>query len=365
MIRKLAIAGVALLVVALLMVAAVGLTVGSTGLSADATNVQLGVPLAQATFASSADSMVADPSTGALWFVDADTGTGRLTRFDPANGTSQQWQLPGGDYYGMFFKIKIGTDGVVWTESSYNLIKFDPSTQTLTSVGLAQDPAGEMPQPSSGGYTPGTYITSIFPYQGGLIVARNNLPYLQVFDGQLNLVRTVPIAPEDAGAWDIAVGSSGAIAVEQSYRPNAQLALYDMTGKLLARRACRGSEVAPLGSSFLVGGWGGPATTVDSSTLAVTTGGIPAGTRLDLLAVEGALVYGYDAGQSEIYTIGNAQIVSRVALQKLAQPAQAEGGVQRTFAPQAPHVTAFAADSNGTIWYFTADRPGVLLKLSH
>jgi hypothetical protein len=263
-----------------------------------------------------------DRSRNALWFASFRSGPGVLTEYSIKTGDVATFALPAYTGNGFMSHVRVAPDGAVWVTTDYAIDRVDPATGQTRSLSLAETVDGALPgalDPSIP--LPGTWVSAVaFDADARALVARNNVPFLQVVNPQLKLVGSIDIPPALAGAADMTLESDGLHVIPgHANRTDARVSTVALAGVTAP------PEVSPLHDNA-----GGPVTMTvlepDGSTIAYNIG-------------IGQLEWTRPAATSEI-----------VKFAQMMVPRNAPNGTL-TEVPVTDEVTAAAIDDNGTLWF--------------
>jgi hypothetical protein len=197
-----------------------------------------------------------DESRNAIWFVGFDGSDKFVFRVNAATSQVEKWPLPPGDYVGVYVQVKTDSAGIVWISDGYQVVRFDPATHQATTHKFSLNVPGALPGALTGGH-PGTWVSGIAPSNGGLLVARHNVPWLTRLDASLAEVSRIPVSADDAGAQDLAViGSTIFLERDENAGVSVGLDLVDDSGKVLASVAGPGGRLEVAGDRVLRHGRG-------------------------------------------------------------------------------------------------------------
>lgn len=162
---------------------------------------------------SASQEIAVDSATNTLWVASVQTaGKDTLWSVDMTKGTSRAYDLPDVDYSGYTTHVRVGQDGAVWISLPYELARWDPTSGTVTSVRFSEDVDGALPGALDPNATlPGTWLSAILPDDAGVLVARNNVPYLTAVSPDLTVSRGLAAPDGYAGAADLLRESDGSI----------------------------------------------------------------------------------------------------------------------------------------------------------
>jgi hypothetical protein len=169
-----------------------------------------GASEAAATIPGRAIGLAYDDARHGLWYlVQTDAGTD-LSLFDIATSTPTSMHLPAvsnDDYR----RLAAAPDGAIWVASGYTLLRVDPTTQSIQRRDLALKVTGMLPGAlGEAGSSPGTWISAMtFSAGGELLLARNNVPFLQVVTPAMGLTETIPLPAGLDGLSAMALGPAG------------------------------------------------------------------------------------------------------------------------------------------------------------
>jgi hypothetical protein len=156
-------------------------------------------------------SLSSDPDRNSIWYAVM-AGAGRPMPYEADAKTGvlkDSVELPAavGDG-GLSDDVRVGPDGSVWVSESYAIVKVDPTTGQVTSIPLAQHVDGELATANST-TNPGTWTTSMTVTSDSVVVARNNVPFLQQWSFDLTPVATIPLPNGGSGPNDMRPTTTG------------------------------------------------------------------------------------------------------------------------------------------------------------
>lgn len=176
----------------------------------------LGLPLA-------VQDLTVSPDGRTVWFASCgDSGQNLLWSVDITDRAAHSHSLPDGECTGFTMHTRISSDGAVWVNCAYDLIRFDPATDkaaTLTFTPAVDDAVPGSLDPSD--TLPGTWLSSIVADGDDALVARNHVPYLTRVDPNLHAARDVAVDADHAGAADMVRGADGTIVLLAAYGSSA------------------------------------------------------------------------------------------------------------------------------------------------
>ena len=169
-----------------------------------------GASEAAATIPGRAIGLTYDAARHGLWYlVQTDAGTD-LSLFDVGGSATTSIRLPAGandDYR----RLAAAPDGAIWVASGYTLLRVDPATQSIPRRDLALKVTGMLPGAlDEAGFNPGTWISAMtFSARSELLLARNNVPFLQVVTPAMDVTRTIALPTGLDGLSAMALGPAG------------------------------------------------------------------------------------------------------------------------------------------------------------
>lgn len=151
-----------------------------------------------------------DRSRDALWFATFE-GPGKLVGYSIKTGTISTFELPVYTGNGYTSHVRVAPDGAVWVSTAYDIYRVDPATGQTRTLHFALSVTGALPRaldPST--WLPGTWVSALaFDAAGHALVARNNVPFLQVVDSEMKLVGQIDMPSGLAGVVDMTVEPDG------------------------------------------------------------------------------------------------------------------------------------------------------------
>jgi len=100
--------------------------------------------------------------------------------------------------------VGIAPDHSVWVTESYNLYRIDPSTSAVQTIPLPKDVSGSVNTSIQG-----TFVTAMTFTNTSVLVARNNVPFLQQWSLDLQPLASVDLPAGDYGANFLTTTGSG------------------------------------------------------------------------------------------------------------------------------------------------------------
>ncbi len=209
-----------------------------------------------------------------VWFVTGNAaGAPVLRGVTTATGAVTDVQLPGdgsSQYIGEFSPLKVDPSGAVWLANNDRLVRYDPATKKLGSITFSTRVVGALPGATSGPLQ-GTWPSGLGFFNGKVVLARANVPWLTEIDASLRAVGRIPIPAVDAGAKDLLATSSGDLLLlpwnDLCVTPGSPIALLNADGAVLGQVAVGGDHLYALGSSILVSGGPGGANVISGTTV--------------------------------------------------------------------------------------------------
>jgi hypothetical protein len=305
-----------------------------------------------------------DQARNAIWFVGFDGSDKFVFRVNAATSQVEKWPLPPGDYVGVYVQVKTDAAGIVWISDGYQVVRFDPATHQATTHEFSLNVPGALPGALTGG-NPGTWVSGIVPSNGGLLVARHNVPWLTRLDASLAEVGRIPVSADDAGAQDLAVIGS-TIFLE---RDGAALGLdlIDQSGSLLASVPGQGGRLEVAGDRVLRHGRSSQYdVTIEWVNTDGTTEAVGQGNSAYPDPRGGVTLFRHVNGiqDQELQRVVNGTVVSSVTLQgRTVQPNDCpaviapSGSIQPT-CPEARimfDLSDLVTDADGVTWYVSTN----------
>jgi len=282
-----------------------------------------------------------DEERDVLWFAETSVGgADTLYSVDVNDETIHRYELPETDYTGVVTQVKVGPDGVVWVTEPYRLVRFDPDTAEMTSTPVPLDDADRI----EATVEPGTWISAIAAIDGGVVVARNNVPRLDWYSTEMIPVRHIFIDHAYAGAWDLHAASDRIMLLTGAGRDD-QLVVLAANGAVITAERIRA-----YGNQIILSGSSDGAATVSSDGRVQS---FPESVANALAAVDprgGVIVYRPDTGAIQRFTDGSPGR----ALQLPTVTLYPRGGSQGSIS-QPARVAALAVDRYGQVWFVQQD----------
>lgn len=155
-----------------------------------------------------------DASKSVLWLVMCDNVSATLQEISGAGTKGDSVALPAPSDSQCPTMIKVSDKSDVWVAGAYTLSLYDHETRRVRSISLPVNQPGAIAgalDPNS--ELPGTWISALAPVDGGVVVARHNVPYLQTFTSSLAELANVPLPSGLVGPSDLLVGGGSALAL--------------------------------------------------------------------------------------------------------------------------------------------------------
>lgn len=292
-------------------------------------------------------SIAYDATRNSLWYASmSDRGADYLWQFGIADRSRRSTLLPETTHNGFLERVRVAPDGSIWLTEEYTLVRYDPATDTLSSIDLAQEDRDATADAlAEDSYSPGTWPSGIaFDMSGNVLVARHNVNALIKFDPQLREVGRVPLPDGFGGPGDIA--ASGSVIYVTQYHRGHTITI-DELGNLIGTVAAGGGELAVFGSNVIVTGSDGTALIAAASRELMIVG---SGSPDDLAAASSTLGVVYDAARGNIMEItpgGAYGTVFSVPSRPLFVDSPFGEMVQTITRDE---IGALAIDSRGAVW---------------
>lgn len=335
------VAGVALLLVALVFQRPTSIGTGSGSQLREIARVKLPGPVYD---------LAIDAPRNALWFAymapDSDDA---LYRYDIASGTLSQWPLPPTDHNGFLERVAVAPDGGIWVTEEYSIVRFDPSASTMATHTFAEaDSDATAGALSPNDPSPGTWPASIaFDTAGNTLVSRHNVRSLVRLDAELHVLASLKLPAEMAGPGDL-IDVDGLI-YAAPYAGFGNTVIFSESGTIrgsaaagTVRFATRDGQVFSVGSGGLVA----------ISQSAEVSRLLPSeGSPNDRVAptADGAVVYLDGAGLIEEVSRDGTAIASMTLVNVPVVVGNPKGVPVTAYSRD--EVGAIASDSRGSIWY--------------
>jgi streptogramin lyase len=304
--------------------------------------------------------LAVDGTGDRLWLaVMRRDGQDELVSVNTESGRLESWLLPDSAYGGYVSRVRVAADGSVWISQPYRLVRFDPSTNRMSSIDFALDAEGAFADAlDPGNPLPGTWISAIGARGSQMIVARNNVPFLDVYGADMGLRERIPVPDELAGAQDIATGAGGAIWAISG--PTAQRAIVqiDRGGHVVRYETGGGARLETDGSDALTTGVTEGLTRLRADSSVPI--GIESGRSDDSrFAVSGSTIDIYDAASGTITRFVGSDAVGSLDLGSQAiEVLTPNGGFVQGYIR--PRVNDLALDGRGRLWYLDGNAESVV-----
>jgi len=157
-------------------------------------------------------SLAFDPARDAVWYpVMTPYGPSTLYEMSARTGKVEaHFALPATTGDGLVSSTRVAADGDVWVSEPYRLVRVDPSTATVTSVDLSVSVPGAEADPNAA--LPGTWIAAMTIATDSVLVARNNVPFLEQWSLDMKPMADVPIPSGASRTFDMITGHDGILA---------------------------------------------------------------------------------------------------------------------------------------------------------
>lgn len=159
-----------------------------------------------------ATGLVSDTVRGGLWYLVTSGATTDLTLFRTGASTTSTIRLPAlPDDGSVWRKVAVAPDDSVWVASGYVLLRVDPDKRSIQRLDLSLKVHGMLPDALDRAIPlPGTWISAMtFTADSRLVIARNNVPFLQVITPGMAVAAKVALPAGMDGLSDIALGPDG------------------------------------------------------------------------------------------------------------------------------------------------------------
>jgi hypothetical protein len=287
-------------------------------------------------------------ATDEVWFVLGTGESAGLYRADQ-KGFVLATPLPGGEYSGVHHRVRFLASGDVILNADYALVRYSPSSGKTTEILLAADAVGALSNAFDPAIPlPGTWVSAFAVDGNDIILARNNVTVLTVFDGLTMQPRIAIPLPEDyAGSRQVITAD------DQLYLLNraGTIGHFNKSGQLVEEFDVQASEMAVESGQLLTSGAvAGPVRDVTGqpfqSDLNVGRDG--------LLVTESGAIATYDqqTGTIEVWS-SSAPAVRRMTLPYVPVPNRGPG--YRSGATVPPTLLDLAISDTGAIWLSRGD----------
>lgn len=134
-----------------------------------------------------------------------------LDQFDNAGASVKHIVLGSSQSSGINGHIRMAPDGSIWISDDYVLFRYDPTTGTVGTLRLeVDDPNAIAGALSNAVPLPGTWVSAFtFDAAGDLLVARNNVPVLELLSPSGHLMRTLALSDGITGVSDMDLRPDG------------------------------------------------------------------------------------------------------------------------------------------------------------
>lgn len=185
-----------------------------------------------------------DHDRNKIWLATIQpAGEDTLWSVDLKSEEVQSFTLPDVDDNGYTSHIRVGKDGAVWVSLPYELVRVDPDSGTIASLPFPEEVDGALPGALDRETTvPGTWLSGILPDEGGILVARNNVPYLTHVDNDMAASRGAELGTDDAGPIDLASLEPGAREAWTRVNDVGLAVAYDTSAGTLTRHTADGTQ---------------------------------------------------------------------------------------------------------------------------
>jgi streptogramin lyase len=300
-----------------------------------------------------------DQSGNALWFAYMASGQADfLYRFDIQDGTFARWPLPPTDHNGFLERVVVAPDGSVWLSEDYQIIRFDPTSETMDSLPLAEDDPDARTDALTDSPTPGTWPAAItFDSNGQALVARHNVASLLRLDASLHVVDRVALPPGYDNLGDV-IDEKGILFLAP-YSGAGPVAITDEDGQLIAETTFPANRLSGDAAGVLAVGPSGAAWI--SPEAAIRPFGVEAGSPFDR---------GYSNGDgTSVLYLGSAGILERhgadgsvlASMEFERTPIQVDDGNGKVMTVSKMHrLSALVVESGGDVWYVDQSAPALV-----
>jgi hypothetical protein len=238
--------------------------------------------------------------------------------------------------------IRVAPDGSVWIAESHALIRVDPSSGNESTISLPSAAPGAVKTPADRG----SYATSLTFTNSSVMLARNDVPYLQQWSLSMKPLANVPLPAGVAGPTDM-TATSGGIAMKAPFAAVGAVGSVVVGGQILVKYpAGTGEPLTPSGAAL------------EPQYLVVR----PDGETVNLVSIADKPLLTVDFGEQGAITW---QPASGPALSILWP--SSSGEVRNPLGQEAstasgPQVTAAVLPPNGTLWIVGVAGSSVLLQ---
>jgi hypothetical protein len=151
-----------------------------------------------------------DERRNAMWFVDrADDGVS-LVRVEGSQ-VARRVGLTGAHEPTVTEHVRVSPDGSIWITDGYQVSRVDPETDTVRTVTLPLEVDGMAAGATdTGNPWAGTWLSAItFDSRGSAILARLNVPALQVMSAELQTTGWIPLPADGQRIGDAVLTTAG------------------------------------------------------------------------------------------------------------------------------------------------------------
>ncbi|WP_347354861.1 hypothetical protein [Intrasporangium sp.] len=169
------------------------------------------VPQVVAHLGGEAHEVLSEPDGSVLWVPEFTGRQALLDRFDSTGAPAGQVVLGPSPSSGINSHVRMAPDGSIWVSDDYAFFRYDPATGSVGTLHLSVDDAHAVPGARSDtAPLPGTWVSAFtFDAAGDLLLARDNVPVLELRSTAGRLLRTVPLPAGIVGVSDMDLRPDG------------------------------------------------------------------------------------------------------------------------------------------------------------
>lgn len=182
-------------------------------------------PAVTAHIAGHAFEILGSAASSSLWVPEFNGTDLRLDQFGTAGKLVSTTQLGASGSSGINSHIRQGPGGTIWVADDYVLYAINPKTKTVHPIRLSpDDPHAHSDALSDELPLPGTWVSAFtFDSDGHLVIARNNVPVLEVLSSEGRTLETVPLPEGVSSISDMNLDISG-LAIVPGHSPGLESA---------------------------------------------------------------------------------------------------------------------------------------------
>lgn len=285
-------------------------------------------------------------------------GDDELVAVDAVSSRVSSWRLPDADYNGFLTSVVVGPNGIVYVGEPYRLVRFNPATEEMTSIGLtAEVPGASTDALDPNNPLPGTWVSAIAVSADAVLVGRNNVPYLSVYTPELETRAQIEVPAALAGPQDLAFDGDGSIWAISSPTSGRQAVHLTQFGDVIESVAGGPTEFGDTEDGLVMSGSGERLSGGDIENKYTST----AETDDSRSAAYGDWVITYDAAKGRIELSARGSLIGQFEFPApsvtLHNPAEDSNALIRA------RVNDVAIDKRGSVWYLDG-RAHTLVELA-